>query len=173
MNGYKVLLYSKYRVCKFLSISGVKLCQFIRQYCKLNQNQGKQIIWTFPFNSILIVQTSKQVQGWPQLSCDQFQLCPCWPVHYTPLATASAPIYLSLPTRAGERSLSKPTGTATAPTAQVQRLNNRKHVQYINISADSNLSMGKQGLHKGLRTEDVTSDRAGGDGQAFSLVWWG
>lgn len=41
-------------------------------------------------------------------------------------------------------------------------------MQYINISADSNLSMGKQGLHKGLRTEDVTSDRAGGNRQAFS-----
>lgn len=41
-------------------------------------------------------------------------------------------------------------------------------MQYINISADSNLSMGKQGLHKGLRTEDVTSDRAGGKRQAFS-----
>lgn len=78
--------------------------------------------------------------------CDQFQQCPCLPVHYTPLATASAPIYLSLPTRAGERSLSKPTGTAAAPTAQVQRLNNWKHVQYINISADSNLSMGKAGF---------------------------
>ena len=41
-------------------------------------------------------------------------------------------------------------------------------MQYINISADSNRSKGKQGLHKGLRTEDVTSDRAGDSGQAFS-----
>lgn len=104
----------------------------------------------------------------PELSCDQFQQCPCLPIHYTPPATACALIWLSLPTRAGERSLCKPTGTAAAPTAQVQRLNYRKHVQYINISADSNLGSGKQGLHKGLRTEDVTSDRAGGSGQAFS-----
>lgn len=114
------------------------------------------------------VQTWKQVRGWPKLSCDQFQQHPCLPVHYTPLERASAPIYLRLPTRTGERSLSKPTGTAAAPTAQVQRLNNRKQVQYINIPADSNLSMGKQGLHKGLRAEDVTSDRAGGNRQAFS-----
>lgn len=92
-----------------------------------------------------------------------------WPISTVPLpANPSAPIYLSLPTRAGERSPSKPTGTAAAPTAQVQRLNNQKHVQYINISADSNLSMGKQGLHEGLRREDVTSDRAGGNMQAFS-----
>ncbi len=41
-------------------------------------------------------------------------------------------------------------------------------MQYINISADSNLSMGKQGLHKGLRTEDVTSDKEGGNRQAVS-----
>lgn len=41
-------------------------------------------------------------------------------------------------------------------------------MQYINTFADSNLSMGKRGLHKGLRTEDVTSDRAGGSRQAFS-----
>lgn len=128
--------------------------------------------WTFPFTSVLmrLVQTWKQVQGWPKLSCNQFLQCPCLPVHYTPLATVSAPIYLSLPTRAGEKSLSKSAGTAAAPTAQVQRLNNQKHVQYINISADSNLCMGKQGLHKG--TEDVTSDRAGGNRQTFSWTWW-
>ena len=34
-------------------------------------------------------------------------------------------------------------------------------MQYINISADSNLSMGKRSLHKGLGAEDVTPDRAG------------
>lgn len=133
----------------------------------MNQNQGtnqKPFVWTVPFKSILMrcVQTWKQVCGWPKLSCEQFQQCPFLPVHYTPLATASTPIYLRLPARAGERTLSKPTGTTAAPTAQVQRLNNRKHVQYINISVDSNLRMRKQGLHKGLRTEDVTSDRAGG-----------
>lgn len=63
------------------------------------------------------------------------------------------------------RSVSKPRRTAAA---QVQRLNNRKHVQYINTFADTNLSMRKHGLHKGLRTEDVTSDRAGGSRKAFS-----
>lgn len=41
-------------------------------------------------------------------------------------------------------------------------------MQYINTFADSDLSMGKQGLHKGLGTGDVTSDRAGGSMQAFS-----
>lgn len=41
-------------------------------------------------------------------------------------------------------------------------------MQYINISVDSDLRMGKQGLHKGLRTEDVTSDSTGGNRQAFS-----
>ena len=38
-------------------------------------------------------------------------------------------------------------------------------MQYINISTDSNLRMEKQGLHKGLRTEDVTSDSAAGTGR--------
>lgn len=52
--------------------------------------------------------------------------------------------------------------------AQVQRLNNQKHVHYINTFADSDRSMGKQGLHRGLRTEDVTSDRAGGSRRALS-----
>lgn len=109
------------------------------------------------------------MQGWPKLSCNQFPQCPWLPVHYTPLATVSAPIYLSLPTRAGAKSHSKPAGiAAAAPTAQVQRLNNQKHVQYINISADNNLCMRKRGLHKGLGTEDVTSDRAGGNRQAFN-----
>lgn len=41
-------------------------------------------------------------------------------------------------------------------------------MQYINTFADSDLSRGKQGLHKGLGTGDVTSDRAGGSMQAFS-----
>lgn len=41
-----------------------------------------------------------------------------------------------------------------------QRLNNLKRVRYVNTSADTDLSAGARGLHKGLRTEDVTSDRA-------------
>lgn len=43
---------------------------------------------------------------------------------------------------------------------RVQRLNNRKRARYVNTSADTDLSTGARGLHKGLRTEDVTSDRA-------------
>lgn len=35
-------------------------------------------------------------------------------------------------------------------------------------SADTDLSVGTQGLHKGLRTEDVTSDRAAECMQTFS-----
>lgn len=79
-----------------------------------------------------------------------------------PSATASAQIYLSWPTGQEWDPLASQEGQ------QVQRLNNRKHVQYINTFADSNLSMRKHGLHKGLRTEDVTSDRAGGSRKAFS-----
>lgn len=51
---------------------------------------------------------------------------------------------------------------------RVQRLNNRKRAGYVNTSADTDLSKGAQGLHKGLRTEDVTSDRAAESMQTFS-----
>ena len=54
----------------------------------------------------------------------------------------------------------KPGGTTAAPPAQVQRLNNRKHVHYINIFADSDLSIGNKGLHNRLSAEDVTPDVA-------------
>lgn len=50
----------------------------------------------------------------------------------------------------------------------MQRLNNRKRVRYVNTSADTDLSAGAWGLHKGLRTEDVTSDRAAVSMQTFS-----
>lgn len=80
--------------------------------CKIEpewRKYPKQFEWTFSFKSVLMrsVQTWKQVHGWPKLSCNQFLQCPCLPVHYTPLATVSAPIYLSLPTRASEKSLSE------------------------------------------------------------------
>lgn len=55
----------------------------------------------------------------------------------------------------------EPKGTAEhPPRAWDQRLNNRKHVQHINICADSNLSIEKEGLHKGFRTDHVTKEQA-------------
>lgn len=50
----------------------------------------------------------------------------------------------------------------------MQRLNNRKRVRYVNTSADTDLSTAALGLHKGLRTQDVTSDRAAASMQTFS-----
>lgn len=41
-------------------------------------------------------------------------------------------------------------------------------MRYVNISADTDLSAGTRGLQKGLRTEDVTSDKAAESTQTFS-----
>lgn len=88
---------------------------------------------------------------------------PANPLHTSSNSLGPHPSQLAC--RAGEESLSEHTRMAAA---QVQRLNNQKHVHYINTFADSDRSMGKQGLHRGLRTEDVTSDRTGGSRRALS-----
>lgn len=41
-------------------------------------------------------------------------------------------------------------------------------MRYVNIAADTDLSVGTRGLQKGLGTEDVTADKAAESAQTFS-----